>query len=131
MDTSANIITTMGIISDEIYKEKYFKDEYEHDGNLKEKFINGTTYKVIKHTNNSSLNGFQALLLKNKDQYVIAFRGTELASASDWFTDLLAGVANINPQYNSARKFVNDAIKKYGIDKSNLTLTGHSLGGIL
>ncbi|PSM51235.1 putative lipase [Campylobacter blaseri] len=127
MDTSANVITTMGIISDEVYSDQgqgYFK-------NKNELSANGIEYDIIDRIDNSGSDGLQALLLKNGDQYVIAFRGTEMGSAKDWFADLLAGVKNINPQYYSARKFVNDAIKQYGIDKSNLTLTGHSLGGIL
>lgn len=44
MDTNANIITTMGRVSDEVYLEKYF------NGNTDELIANGTTYKVIDHT---------------------------------------------------------------------------------
>jgi hypothetical protein len=40
MDTSANTVTTMGIISDKVYLEKYFTDEAVEKG-LK---IEGTTY---------------------------------------------------------------------------------------
>lgn len=49
MDTNANIITTMGIISDEVYKEKYFNEE------TKELKANGTIYEVIAHTGDSTL----------------------------------------------------------------------------
>lgn len=131
MDTSANTITTMGIISDEVYNEKYYTD----DAIAKKLKIEGTTYEVVKSTGynditgDSSFSGFQALLLKSGDQYVIAFRGTD--SITDVIVDVLAGTANINLQYNSAIEFVNNAIQTYGINKSNITLTGHSLGGIL
>ncbi|MBN1839165.1 MAG: DUF2974 domain-containing protein [Campylobacterales bacterium] len=127
MDTSANTITTMGIVSNEVYADngqKYFTD---NPGTL---VANGTEYEVIDHTSDSSLNGFQALLLKSGTQYVIAFRGTD--SLVDGIIDITAlPLANYNPQYNSAVEFVNNAIQTYGIDKSSLTLTGHSLGGIL
>ncbi|WP_353661652.1 hypothetical protein [Hydrogenimonas sp. SS33] len=57
MDTSANIITTMGIIADEVYKKDYF--------NVDLRIIEGTNYKVLDHTDNSTYNGFEALLLKD------------------------------------------------------------------
>lgn len=63
MDTSANTITTMGIISNEVYDDgqvkKYFKDNPE---NL---VANGTTYVVKDRTGDSTLSGFNALLLQD------------------------------------------------------------------
>lgn len=50
MDTSANIVTTMGVIADEVYKSSYFIDEYNLDGSKKVKTISGTTYKILEHT---------------------------------------------------------------------------------
>lgn len=141
MDTSANIITTMGIIADEVYADKgqnYFKDLYDENGKKITQFLsaNGTIYEVVTSTGyndiigDSSLNGFQALLLKSGTQYVIAFRGTD--SLLDGIIDITAlPLCNYNPQYASAVEFVNNALAMPGIDKSNLTLTGHSLGGIL
>lgn len=99
MDISANTVTIMGITADEVYTEDLPKNP---DGSKQyQKLIaNGTTYKVIKHTDESILSGFNALLLKDEkiNKYVIAFRRTEL-SASDWITDLLAGSTNVNLQY--------------------------------
>ncbi|ARU49074.1 Mbeg1-like protein [Sulfurospirillum diekertiae] len=138
MDTSANIITIMGIISSEVYNDNktiidYFTDELNDDGSKKEKVIEGTTYKVINHTPNSALSGFNALLLQDTTtgNYTIAFRGTEPLSPMDWITDILAGASNVNLQYNAAVSFVNKMMSEYGISASQLTLTGHSLGGIL
>lgn len=76
---------------------------------------------------------FQGMLLKEKatGEYVIAFRGT--SSAKDGLVD--AGMANPilnhNFQLNEAKAFVTDMKEKYGISNEDLTLTGHSLGGIL
>lgn len=73
---------------------------------------------------------FQAMLLQNKEtaQYIIAFRGTE--SKKDWLVDGIIA-SNHNVQYNEAIEFVENSIEKYDIKKEDLTLTGHSLGGIL
>jgi len=127
---NANTVTTMGIISNEVYDENniYFTD--------KEKTLNAnnTTYKVLNHTPDTTLSGFNALLLQEigTSNYVIAFRGTEATSSlSDIVTDILAGTYNINLQYDNAIDFVNEALKIDGISETNLTLTGHSLGGIL
>lgn len=81
MDTTAKTITTMGILSDLVYNDK--KDQ---DGNPINFFkygaeleANGTTYKVIDFVN-KPISGLDALLLQDTttNQYVIAFRGTEL-----------------------------------------------------
>ena len=119
MDTNTSTITTMGIIANEVYNKNkaiidYFKDDYDIDGNKIVKFIEGTTYKVLDHTGDWSLNGFQALLLEElktdqngnvlkdtngKDlttgNYVIAFRGTD--SILDGLVDLAIG-GHFNPQ---------------------------------
>lgn len=79
MDTSANTITTMGIISGDVYNENYFNGKYD---NL---VANGITYKV-KYFADTSF-GMQDLLLESQKivdgelvgtgEYIIAFRGTE------------------------------------------------------
>jgi hypothetical protein len=108
METSANIITIMGIVSKEVYNSNYFVNQFNPDGTKIIKIINDTTYEVIKHTDNSTLSGFNALLLRDTktNKYVIAFRGTEPLSPSDWITDILAGTFNINLQYDNALSFV-------------------------
>ena len=135
MEANANTIKTMGIISNEVYNKNkaiidYFKDDYDIDGNKIIKFIEGTTYKVLDHTGDSTLTGFNALLLQEEGtkNYVIAFRGTD--SILDGLVDLAIG-GHFNPQYNDAVAFVNKALSNPDINKNNLTLTGHSLGAIL
>jgi len=128
MDKNRDFITTMGIISNEVYDDdkikKYFK---EHSDPLE---ANNHTYKVLEHTPPSDT-GFNALLLQDtdSDKYVIAFRGT--AEKLDIFDDALIGLKNHSIEFHEAEAFVGDMIDKHHISKDNLTLTGHSLGGIL
>jgi len=127
MDTSANTITTMGIISSEVYNNDYFT--LKANGILVQDTIKGTNYKVIDHTPVSDTS-FNALLLQEvgTTNYVVAFRGTQ--ELADYVVD--AGLlVHYNYQYSDAVDFVNSALARDGIDKNNLTLTGHSLGGIL
>jgi Ca2+-binding RTX toxin-like protein len=132
MDTTAKTITTMGILSDLVYNDK--KDQ---DGNPINFFkygaeleANGTTYKVIDFVN-KPISGLDALLLQDTttNQYVIAFRGTEL-KANDILTDLSALTGSID-QIKDAEAWIEELKQNYPINEKNLTLTGHSLGGIL
>jgi len=104
MDSRANIITTMGIISNEVYDESYFKN----DAIENHKKISGTNYTVIDYES-TSITDFQALLLQedNTNNYVIAFRGT--SSFTDGLVDfVIAG--HYNAQYSAAVDFVNRAL---------------------
>jgi hypothetical protein len=130
--TQAQLTTTqIGILSEEVYNDAYFLDA---EGKRKEPAIVTAygTYTVIESVSTST--DMQALLLKNEStgQFVIAFRGTEF-SAGDIFSDLLNGFVNYNPQIADARAFVQKVLDNpdYNISTSNLTLTGHSLGGML
>ena len=123
MNTLENTITTMGLLSKEAYNVGNFQIGAEITAN-------NQTYKVIDYVSTAS--DFQALLLKNESgKFVMAFRGTELDSILDWLNDVSIGLANINEQYNDAKEFLEKAMKDYGVTIDNLTLTGHSLGGIL
>ncbi|MDO9267188.1 MAG: hypothetical protein Q7U00_08925, partial [Sulfurimonas sp.] len=140
MTLDQNIITDMGILSNEVYdvRNKYFT--FNNDGTRVESKIitaNGT-YTIIDSANTAT--SMQALLLKAPDgSFVIAFRGTQ--EFGDVITDLLIGVSSLftgtitafNAQRPDAMAFVQKALnnQKYNITASNLTLTGHSLGGIL
>ncbi len=133
MDTNAmKIIETMAIVSKEVYESDYFIDEVDENGDSILKTIEGTTYKVIDHTPSITLSGFNAFLLEDTvGNYVIAFRGTEWYSISDWVINFQIGVDNYAPQFDDAYNFTLKMIQDHNIDTSNLTLTGHSLGGIL
>ena len=135
-------ITEMGLLSQMVYlefgKDPLIKNKFIHSFTYDDVTYNlGTTYKVIDHTFDMSLSGFQALLLQDitTGKYIVAFRGTEPTSVFDWVNDILVGTTNINIQYTAALNFVKEILDNktdaYEITTQNLTLTGHSLGGML
>jgi hypothetical protein len=104
-------------------------------------------YKIINWID-TTISDLQAIFLEQghtKDSkfvgsgdYIIAFRGTAGVIDLAWdFTTI--PFLNCNPQYASALEFTKRALAKIADDKScsmdeakqYLTLTGHSLGGIL
>ena len=121
MNTLENTITTMGLLSKEAYNVGNFQIGAEITAN-------NQTYKVIDYVSTAS--DFQALLLQDESgKFVMAFRGT--TNNADWLNNVGIGFKNINEQYNDAKEFLEKAMKDYGVTIDNLTLTGHSLGGIL
>lgn len=124
MEVNANTLATMGIISNEVYNKTQGEDYFVKGATLE---ANGTTYTVVDFADTAT--DMQALLLQSGGEYVIAFRGT--AGLADVIVDAVIGVDNINKQYSDAVSFVNEALALPGVSESNLTLTGHSLGGIL
>lgn len=85
-------------------------------------------YKIVDYVSTAS--DFQALLLQDESgKFVMAFRGT--TNILDWLNNAGIGLANINKQYNDAKEFLEKAMTEHGVTIDNLTLTGHSLGGIL
>ena len=85
---------------------------------------------VILDSQSTPNTDFQGLLLQEEgtNNYVVAFRGT--SSFTDGLVDLVIA-GHYNAQFLDAVNFVSNALARDGIDKNNLTLTGHSLGGIL
>ncbi|NQY51944.1 MAG: DUF2974 domain-containing protein [Campylobacteraceae bacterium] len=88
-------------------------------------------YSIIDFENAGDYtgSGFQAMLLQKDgtEEYVIAFRGT--AGIKDLMVDA-AMIVNKNPQNKDALEFTKRMLKEHTIKKEDLTLTGHSLGGI-
>ena len=134
------IIAEMGRISDEVYDNdpsgvKYFKTNPETM--LIDTVFGTTVYTVIDYISTPA--DMQALLLKKSgaDEYVIAFRGTEPETWTNWGgdirEDLVIGLQNYSLQYQDALAFVQSVLadSNYTITTDNLTLSGHSLGGIL
>ena len=97
MKANRDTITTMGIISDEVYASKnqpYFKDLPDNPDGTKNYQIlkaNNHTYKVLDHTPASD-SSFNALLLQDTQtgKYVIAFRGTQ--EKFDIADDIIMGI---------------------------------------
>lgn len=149
MRTSEKNIEEFGLISQIVYgspkdnKKRGVTDTFMDDKNNAIKLNN--TYSIIDYIDTS--NNTQAFLLEegysNNDtftsngNYVIAFRGT--GEVWDGVVDIKIGFKNINEQYSDASSFTQRALAKIAEDKqcstdeakSYLTLTGHSLGGIL
>jgi len=102
-------------------------------------------FKIVDSTKSwdiKRLTGFNALSLNEigTDKYVVAFRGTDMGlnplelipTALDVFSDIAEGVG-LNPQVFIASRFTKKLLEKrdLNVQKDNVTLTGHSLGGIL
>lgn len=121
----------------------YFKINYdtveEYKGTSKERAAKMLAlfneYDVVDFTSDNGWfeSDFQGMLLRHtsSQEYVIAFRGT--AGVKDVLIDSQLAVlsSNHNYQLDEAVEFVEKMKKKYGLSAANLTLTGHSLGGIL
>jgi len=135
MTTEQQIISDMGQLSNFAYVDyaklelnKRYSGDFTLDGDT---FFFNSGYTVIDMISTS--NSMQALLLKKDDgTFIIAFRGTQ--EPLDWLVDVTTGMLNFNPQITAATDFVDEMLKIHkndGLTSSNLTLTGHSLGGIL
>jgi hypothetical protein len=132
------IISDMGILSDVAYEEYgglsriYIGAEISSDKEGAHTL--SPSYTVIDYID-TPVTDMQALLLKKTgaEEYVIAFRGTQ--EFADKLVDATIGFANFNPQFSAAKDFVQAALDMddsvHNITTENLTLTGHSLGGIL
>ena len=115
-------------VNNKYVNEGIGKYSYDEQGSLKNK------ENVVQFLNGKDIYGNIKINSKNKplSKYVIAFRGT--SNTKDRMVD--AAIANIfgahNYQENEAIDFIEDMQKKHPISDSysNLTLTGHSLGGI-
>ena len=128
MNSLEKLVTLYGQISDLAYDKSLF------EAGVNEVEISGEKYEIIDWYDANKVfpsNGFQAILLKSNEGYTLAFRGTEPFDKMgvDIFNDLLMPI--YSPQMATALIWTSQIIDKYQIDKSNLTLTGHSLGGIL
>ncbi|MDD5053685.1 MAG: hypothetical protein PHO27_13195 [Sulfuricurvum sp.] len=128
-------ITDMGQLANFAYVDyaklelnKRYAGDFTLDGDT---FFLNSGYTVIDMISTSS--SMQALLLQKDDgSFIIAFRGTQ--EPIDWLVDITTGMLNFNPQITAAMDFVDEMLKVHkndGLTLSNLTLTGHSLGGIL
>ncbi|HHD64766.1 MAG TPA: hypothetical protein ENK96_10510 [Desulfobulbaceae bacterium] len=137
MSSENQIIRDMGVLSDISYSsydgefiQNHFQNNIPLTANEDGSFSLSTPYTVIDYIDTPVTN-MQALLLQKTgtDDYVIAFRGTQ--EFADKLVDATIGLANFNPQFSAAHDFVQDMMAAHDISADHLTLTGHSLGGIL
>ena len=75
--------------------------------------------------------GFYASIYKNEKNggYAVAMRGTEVSERNDIIADAAQGIGLSNAQYDKAHKLSEALIDSPNINKKNMTITGHSLGG--
>jgi hypothetical protein len=150
MSTEEKNIVELGLISQIVYgeleknKKRGATNTFEDDEGRVVALSN--TYKVIDYTDEWT--DMQALLLERREtdnngkfkgsgNYILAFRGTK--GWVDIGVDGIIGFNNANAQYYHAEAFTQKALTKIASDKgcsideakNYLTLTGHSLGGIL
>lgn len=131
MNTLEQNITEFGLLA-----EMAYLNLQDNIGSKINKFVNkkgakrtlSKKYKIVDYVSTAS--DFQALLLQDESgKFVMAFRGT--TNNADWLNNVGIGFKNINKQYNDAKEFLEKAMTEHGVTIDNLTLTGHSLGGIL
>jgi len=85
-------------------------------------------YKVIKSVDNKDT-GFHAEVLANGNDVIIAYRGTNLTSIQDIRNDVAMARDKIPAQATDAIKVYDQVKQDY--PNSDVTVTGHSLGGSL
>ena len=85
-------------------------------------------YKVIKSVDNKDT-GFHAEVLAKGNDVIVAYRGTTLASIKDIKNDYAMARKNIPAQATDAIKVYDQVKQDY--PNSEVTVTGHSLGGSL
>lgn len=85
-------------------------------------------YKVIKSVDNKDT-GFHAEVLAKGNDVIIAYRGTNLTSVQDIRNDVAMARDKIPAQATDAIKVYDQVKRDY--PNSDVTVTGHSLGGSL
>ncbi len=100
-----------------------------HNGN-----INTDAYRLIKEVGQPS--GYRGFIYQNKitKDYVVAHTGTEFDTdkiRDIALTDAQMALLKVNQQLDDARDLVELAIEMAKRDGTSVTVTGHSLGGLL
>ena len=78
--------------------------------------------------------GFYAVVFEKDGKYVISYRGSEKYPLEDAYkdfieTDLAIGLGKIPLQFYEGVEVYNILLDKFNIEKENIFITGHSLGG--
>lgn len=93
------------------------------------KFPDGKEWEVVDVQENQGFweNGFRAIALKNGNEVIVAYAGTDPKSPGDIANDIAQGVGFAPTQYRQAVAFAQKWQNQAGAE--NVQLTGHSLGG--
>ncbi len=106
---------------------------------FKEVFREWEVYYVDNRTEHgknfySKASGFYAVVFKNKDKYIISYRGSERFPLEDAYkdfveTDLLLGMGKRPQQFMEGFEVYEDLLEMLPGESENISITGHSLGG--
>lgn len=93
------------------------------------KFPDGKQWTVVDVQENQGFfqSGFRAIALRNGNEVIVAFAGTDPKSPGDIANDIAQGIGFAPAQYRMAAAFAQKWESTVGTD--NVKLTGHSLGG--
>ncbi len=136
MQDKSETIEIQGILAKEVYDNGNF-----NIGAIVKTIEGGPTYTVCGISTDFNYDsGFQGMLLQDNQtgEFVIAFRGTEPNQGLDeLYNDLIIadilymGTGRGPQQMKDAMDFVNKMKDLHGLNSTNTTFTGHSLGGAL
>lgn len=93
------------------------------------KFPDGKQWEVVDVMESKGLfsSGFRGIALRNGDEIIVAYAGTDPKSPGDIANDIAQGVGFAPTQYKQAVAFAQKWQNQAGSE--NVKLTGHSLGG--
>lgn len=86
--------------------------------------------------NGKSSSGFYSVVFQNEEKYILTFRGSEKFPLEDAYkdfieTDLMLGLGKIPIQFYEGIEVFNHLVDDLGIDIKKISITGHSLGGVI
>ncbi len=126
-----NITAQQGaVLSDKVYND--LSSYVNTDKTISDGFGNSYYVKVF-HTNPNI--DLQLALYQNSvtGDYVIAVRGTEPTTYGDWDTNIrmfVSTLADMLPSaFIQALQFIEPLMETYGLNSSNTSIVGHSMGG--
>ncbi|MGH8039833.1 MAG: DUF6792 domain-containing protein, partial [Stenotrophomonas sp.] len=123
-------------LADDAYKDRAVGRR--EPGQEEKVYLNGHQYKIIEHVNDRR-SGYQGTAYQRVDsnEIIVSHRGTQEIFKDGVVTDAAMVLSRANPQANEALAFTKRTIAEAEINdirrgiSTNVTVTGHSLGGSL
>ncbi|WP_429189322.1 hypothetical protein [Fusobacterium sp. PH5-44] len=131
-DTGKNIFKSSMVITFSQYSDIFYNTFEDILKKWKVFYVDNRTAKE----KGSSKTGFYSVVFydKEKDKYVIGYRGSELFPLEDAYKDFIEadfvlGIGKIPTQFYEGIDVYKALIYNYKIEHNKISLTGHSLGG--